>query len=387
MSTSKSASRCSSVLDQRRRPRLGLDDRELAELDAGAGHRAAPPRRRLRLQADRPQRRRPASRRGPWATSQDQQLLVRGEPDPVAAVRLGDVGDLRQQRARRPGRRSARRRRRALPSHCLWTPMWSTGRSGSSGAGPSISVPLQVLRLQHLAELRPHPSRRPGTSAGPGYAAGGSRSRGRSARRRARPRAPRAAAPTTPSRLASIGLVDRPPPTHRSKPGPWSGWMTPRNEMSLASYGVSGSQRDRRLELARQVGQRRVADELGGDLLDRLGRVEDLVGRDTRDRAAEDHAGVSPQASVVDRPTPSSSCQIAGMSSMRIQCNWMFCRSVMSAVSRPNRSRDARDRAQLGQVELTAVDADAEHEVLVVELVRFEDGGATAVDARRLRWV
>src|SRR3954447_6494604 len=32
---------------------LGLDDRELAELDAGAGHRAAPPGRRLRGEADR----------------------------------------------------------------------------------------------------------------------------------------------------------------------------------------------------------------------------------------------------------------------------------------------------------------------------------------------
>ena len=45
--------------------------------------------------------------------------------------------------------------------------------------------------------------------------------------------------------------------------------------------------------------------------------------------------GVSPQASVVDRPTDSSSRQISGMSSIRIQCSWMFWRSVMSAVSRP----------------------------------------------------
>ncbi len=44
--------------------------------------------------------------------------------------------------------------------------------------------------------------------------------------------------------------------------------------------------------------------------------------------------GQSPQASVVDSPTPSSFCQIVGMSSTRTQCSWMFCRSVMSAVSR-----------------------------------------------------
>ena len=46
--------------------------------------------------------------------------------------------------------------------------------------------------------------------------------------------------------------------------------------------------------------------------------------------------GVSPQASVVSRPTASSRRQISGTSSMRIQCSWMFCRSVTSATSRPN---------------------------------------------------
>lgn len=46
--------------------------------------------------------------------------------------------------------------------------------------------------------------------------------------------------------------------------------------------------------------------------------------------------GVSPQASVVDRPTASSRFQISGTSSMRIQWYWMFCRSVRSAVPRAN---------------------------------------------------
>ena len=44
--------------------------------------------------------------------------------------------------------------------------------------------------------------------------------------------------------------------------------------------------------------------------------------------------GVSPQASVVRRPSPSSFSQMAGMSSISIQWYWMFCRSVTSAVSR-----------------------------------------------------
>ncbi len=46
--------------------------------------------------------------------------------------------------------------------------------------------------------------------------------------------------------------------------------------------------------------------------------------------------GTSPHASVVERPTASSRRQISGTSSTRIQCSCMFCRSVRSAVSRPN---------------------------------------------------
>ena len=45
--------------------------------------------------------------------------------------------------------------------------------------------------------------------------------------------------------------------------------------------------------------------------------------------------GVSPHASCVESPTASSRSQIAGTSSIRIQCSWMFCRSVTSATSRP----------------------------------------------------
>ena len=90
--------------------------------------------------------------------------------------------------------------------------------------------------------------------------------------------------------------------------------------------------------------------------------------------------GTSPHASWVDRPTPSSRRQISGTSSTRIQCSWMFCRSVMSAVSRAYVGRDVGDRPQLLGRQLAAVDADPQHEVLVVELVRLEHGGPAAVD-------
>ena len=43
----------------------------------------------------------------------------------------------------------------------------------------------------------------------------------------------------TPSFWASIGFVDRPPPTQTSKPGPCSGWSMPTNETSLISGAPS----------------------------------------------------------------------------------------------------------------------------------------------------
>ena len=46
--------------------------------------------------------------------------------------------------------------------------------------------------------------------------------------------------------------------------------------------------------------------------------------------------GQSPHASMVVRPTSSKRRQISGMSSIRIQWYWTFCRSEMSAVLRAN---------------------------------------------------
>ena len=92
--------------------------------------------------------------------------------------------------------------------------------------------------------------------------------------------------------------------------------------------------------------------------------------------------GQSPQASCgAEADAPRAGARSPGTSSTRIQCSWMFCRSVMSAVSRANVVEMSAMVAQLRGRELAAVDADAEHEVLVVELVRLEDGGAAAVDA------
>ena len=95
---------------------------------------------------------------------------------------------------------------------------------------------------------------------------------------------------------------------------------------------------------------------------------------------------MSPQASVVIRPTESSWSQIAGTSSMRIQWNWTFCRSVMSAVSRAKSLAIPAMTRSCAQRERAAVDADAEHEVLVVQLLR-RPGWPSAAVVPGLRWV
>ena len=92
--------------------------------------------------------------------------------------------------------------------------------------------------------------------------------------------------------------------------------------------------------------------------------------------------GESPHASVVSSPAASSRRQISGTSSIRIQWNWMFSRSVTSAVSRAKswptvpRARTVRARQQ------RAVGADPHHEVAVVELLLLEHRGLAAVEAR-----
>ena len=91
--------------------------------------------------------------------------------------------------------------------------------------------------------------------------------------------------------------------------------------------------------------------------------------------------GVSPQASVVVRPTDSRASQIAGTFSISTQCSWMFCRSVTSAVPRAYRREMSAMARSCSVVELAAVDPDPQHEVAVVEFLRLEHRGLAAVDA------
>ena len=92
--------------------------------------------------------------------------------------------------------------------------------------------------------------------------------------------------------------------------------------------------------------------------------------------------GTSPQASVVDRPTASSACQIAGhvLDPDPVQLDVLPVGEVGGPAGVPR--RDHADRADLVGGEDAAVDPDPQHEELVLELVRLERRGLAAVDPR-----
>ena len=141
----------------------------------------------------------------------------------------------------------------------------------------------------------------------------------------------------TPRRRASIGLVDRPPPTHRSKPGVPSGPVTPTKEMSLISCAVHWAAHP--LIAVLNLRGRLVNSGLPAATASvaRSTALASMISSAQMPATGQPRMlrGTSPQAWRLDRPAPSSRSQICGTSSIRIQWNWTFCRSVMSARSRP----------------------------------------------------
>ena len=92
--------------------------------------------------------------------------------------------------------------------------------------------------------------------------------------------------------------------------------------------------------------------------------------------------GVSPQASVVDSPTDSSSLPDLrdALDLDPVQLDVLPVGDVGGAAGEP--AGDVADHVQLLAGELAAVDPDAEHEVTVVQLLGLQDRGLAAVDAR-----
>ena len=136
------------------------------------------------------------------------------------------------------------------------------------------------------------------------------------------------------------------------------------------------------LELARQVGVLRVADVALDDVGDGRRRVDDLVGGDAGDRGAEDDpravtAGLGGGQADSLQPAPDLRHVL---DPDPVQLDVLPVGDVGGVPAEVH--ADLADHPQLLAGQRAAVDPDAEHEVLVVQLVRLEGGGLAAVDAR-----
>ena len=142
--------------------------------------------------------------------------------------------------------------------------------------------------------------------------------------------------------------------------------------------GVAG---DRGLVLARQVRERLVADEPLRDLEDLRGRIDELVSGDAGDRGSQDHAGhVAAGLGGAEVDILEAAPDLRNvLDADPVQLDVLPIGEV-GGVAR-ELGGDPADHAQLVGRELPAVDAHAQHEVLVLELVRLELGGAAAVDS------
>ena len=205
--------------------------------------------------------------------------------------RLGEIGHQPELVAADPSR--VRRRHEhasvALLAHASVVP---PGIGASAGAGPSGSGCLEELRLEHLADPlgtpvlheELHPRVVPGAAVAVlAVERGDPHPRLGDAARLDEGAQPR----------AYIGLVDRPPPTMRSYPGPSVGVIDAdqRDVVDLGVRALHGAAADRRLVLARQVRERRVTEVARRDGADVRRGVQHLVGRHAGERAPEEHAG------------------------------------------------------------------------------------------------
>ena len=165
---------------------------------------------------------------------------------------------------------------------------------------------------------------------------------------------------------------------------PSSGWShrDERDVVDLVHDVLAGVAGDRRLELAGQVRERLVADEAARDLVDLRRGVDELVGRDAGDRRAEhDARHVAARLGRAEADALEAAPDLGHvLDADPVELDVLAVGEVGGVA--PELGRDARDHAELLGGQLPAVDAHAEHEVLVLELVRLEGRGPAAVDAR-----
>jgi hypothetical protein len=153
--------------------------------------------------------------------------------------------------------------------------------------------------------------------------------------------------------------------------------------VDLVVRAVHRAARDRRLELARQVRERRVADVAGADLVEHARRVEHLGPVDAGQRAADDDArAVAARLGGVeaDRVEPLPDRRDV-LDADPVQLDVLPVGDVghVAAVL----GGDLADDPQLLVGEAAAVDADAQHEVRRLELLGLQHGRLAAGDALR----
>ena len=247
--------------------------------------------------------------------------VVRTRVEPCAsatsAIRFKRVPDTRPTLGAAPTKKR--------PSFWRKTPTWSAGVSGAPGVVEVDERALQVLGLEHLAELLDAPVGDQELQASP----------------RAQTTVAVVAEDAGDALPQLRDLVDRHPGTEALgemrvrrqaaadqdvEAGAVLGVDGPdeRDVVGLRHHVVAGVPADRRLVLAREVREGLVADVPALDGLDGGGGIDDLVLGDARDGAAEDDARAVAARFLGGQPDGLEPFPDVGTSMTSIQCSWMF---------------------------------------------------------------
>ena len=309
-------------------------------------------------------------------------LLVRREAGARDAVLLHQVGELDQLGAGDP----ARDGRDADVEVAVLLLVHADVVAVADGGGRGVAadeLAAEVLLLEHLAELLDAPvgdqELQPGARAQPAVAVV-AEDRGD-----ALPDVGhvRRVGTQTPSFWASIGLVDRPPPTQTSKPGPCTGCTVPTKAMSLVSGETSwlgwpvsavlylrGRLENSGLPIARRLISASASEPSMISSLATPATGEPRNGR-----------GESPQASVLSSPAASSRCpdrrDVLDPDPVELDVLPVGDVGGVPGVL----LADLAERPHRGGGQQPAVGADPHHEELVVELLLLEHRGLAAVEA------
>src|SRR5699024_2315183 len=361
---------------------LGLDDRELAELDARARHDLTTERTRVDLETFTLQR---GGDRGDLilVDVEDDELLVDGRTDAVRTVCLDDLGHTQKRASRDPadlGRKTDVELSVALAVYPHVVAAYAFVQHGGGPVGQGVT---EVFLLQDLAELLRAPFLdevlQTGAVAQPAKTV--------VTKDRGDPRPDIAhlvrpyegAQPFGEHRVGGQATADEQVVAHLTV---LVAHPHERHVVDLVVDAVDTASGEGGLVLAWQVRKKWAADVLVVDLFDLLGGVDDLVIGHTGQRATEnDTRGVTaglgggqphrfellPDGGNVLDPDPVV-LDVLPVGDVR---------GVAAVVT-----GDLGDRAQLGDRQLAAVDTHSHHEVAVVEFLGPQDGGLSTVDAR-----